>query len=125
MEFDLVGYIRRIITNVEAKGIRPCCYHVYTHSDGKNNTLHLSYRLAENTTLEFNYNTKSQEGCILLNVVSELLDGCLAKELSVLCADFSNKEEPLSCDDLITQREVLQFVKQQWKFLSTSGSADK
>lgn len=115
MNFDLIGYIRRIITNVETNSIQPCGYHVYSHIDGTNSTLSLDYRLAENTTLEFNYNTKSQEGCILLNVQSELLDGCLAKQLTVNCGDFSDSEELLSCDETLSQKDVFIFVKKQWE----------
>lgn len=118
MHFDLIGYIRRVITNVESKDIRPCSYHIYSHRDGKHSTLHLTYQLAENTTIEFNYNTKSQDGCILLCVQSDLLTGCLANQLTIECAAFSNVEEPLACDDLITQREVLQFVRRQWGLLN-------
>ena len=121
MNFDLNGYIRQFITNVESKGIRPCSYHIYSHRDGKHNTLHLTYQLAENTTVEFNYNTKSRDGCILLSVQSELLEGCLAKELTVHCADFADLDEPLSCDDLITQKGVFQFVKRQWEKIGSDA----
>lgn len=118
MNFDLNGYIHRIIANVESKGICPCRYHVFTHSNGKHSTLHLIYQLAEKTTIEFTYSTKTKEGCILLNIKSDLLEGCLAEEMTFNCAYYSNIDESLSCDELITQKDVYQFVSEQWRRLS-------
>lgn len=120
MNFDINGYIARIISNVRNNGVQPCTYHVFSHADGKGSTLHLGYKLAENTILEFNYNTRVREGYVLLSVTSDLLAGSLARQLSVQCTAFADKDEPLSCDEFITQKEVFQFMKERWEELNGS-----
>lgn len=111
MDFDTRGAFKSILKGIIEKDIRP------RYSDSE----YISYfifPLGGDMDVEFNYNKTTDEGFVLLNFTNTTFNFCIE------VGEFKNIDAPFASSDMITQKEVYDFIM-HYKNSGLTDSADE
>lgn len=99
MDFDTRGAFKSILNGITENNIQPC--NISLIGDV---LFCCIFPLGDNLNVEFNYHNEEKEGCVLLTYKNSIFDFCIQ------VGDFSDEDTPFASSDMITKKEVYDFV---------------